>query len=36
MQRWHITLIAAETDRGLSDYPIAFQSGRYTLYRVSP
>jgi hypothetical protein len=36
VQRWHITLIAAGADRVLNDYPIAFQSGRYTLYRASP
>ncbi|HZY41029.1 MAG TPA: hypothetical protein VFF59_03425, partial [Anaerolineae bacterium] len=36
IQRWHITLIAAETDRALTSYSIVFQSGRYTLYRAAP
>ncbi len=36
LQRWHITLIAAESDRVLAGFPIAYQSGRYTLYRAAP
>ncbi|MBI5567598.1 MAG: hypothetical protein HY870_22055 [Chloroflexi bacterium] len=36
IQRWHITLIAAGADRVLADFPVAFQSGRYTLYRAVP
>jgi len=36
IQRWHITLIAAEGNRVLSDFPVVFQSGSYRLYRASP
>jgi hypothetical protein len=36
IQRWHISLIAAAADRVVSDFPVAFQSGRYTLYRAVP
>jgi hypothetical protein len=36
IQRWHITVIAAGADRALSDFPVVFQSGRYTLYRAVP
>jgi hypothetical protein len=36
LQRWHITLIVAEGDRVLSDFPVVFQSGSYRLYRAAP
>ena len=36
IQRWHITVIAAEADRMLADFPVVFQSGSYTLYRATP
>ena len=36
IQHWRITLIAAEADRMLADFPVVFQSGSYTLYRATP
>ncbi len=36
VQRWHITLIAAEADRALNDFPVVFRSERYILYRADP
>ena len=36
IQRWQITVIAAEGDRALADFPVVFQSGNVTLYRATP
>lgn len=36
LQRWHITLIAAQADRVLGDFPVIFQAGNVTLYRAVP
>ncbi len=36
IRRWHITVIAAEGDRGLANLPVVFQAGDVTLHRATP